>query len=71
RVTYAGEFPWGALGGPPLTPGAVYYLGAAGALTTTPPASPPDPSGTVLLRVGYAKSVTVLVLSPGEPVVLL
>jgi hypothetical protein len=69
-VSYSGEFPWGALGGPPLTPGAPYWLGTAGGITTVAPDNPPDPLGTVVLRVGYAKSTTILVLTPGEPVEL-
>jgi hypothetical protein len=65
-VTYSGEFPWGALGGPALTPGADYYLGTAGGITTVAPVA----VGTVVVRIGYAKSTTVLVLAPGEPVEL-
>jgi hypothetical protein len=64
-VTYSGEYSWG---GAPLTPGAVYYLDAiAGAITTVIPVGP---AGTVSLRIGYAKSTTILVLTPGEPIVL-
>lgn len=65
-VVYAGEFAFGA---PVLVPNFVYFLGIApGSLTAIPPTGP---SGSVVQRVGYAKSATVLVLDQrGEPVIL-
>lgn len=45
-----------------LTPGAVYFVGSAGAITPTPPAS------GLLQRVGVALTTSVLVLQLGEPV---
>lgn len=63
-VAYQGEFPWT---GPALTPGATYYLDSvAGGITSTPPSS----VGSVVLRIGFAKSATTLVLNPGDPIVL-
>lgn len=62
-IAYYGEFPWG---GAPLTPGATYYLGTAGSITTSPPVA----VGEVVQRIGYAKSATILVLTPGDPIVL-
>lgn len=44
-----------------LTPGAVYYLGLLGALTTTAPGTP----GNVVQRVGVAADGTTLLLNPG------
>jgi hypothetical protein len=62
-IAYYGEFPWS---GAPLTPGAKYYLGIGGAITTTPPSTP----GNVSLRIGFAKSATILMIFPGEPILL-
>lgn len=63
-IAYFGEYPWS---GPALTPGGKYYLDSvSGGITLTPPSTP----GSVVLRVGFAKSATVLFLAPGEPVLL-
>lgn len=60
-VLYAGEA--SVFAG--LTPGATYYLGAAGAITTVAPVA----SGTVVRRVGVARNATTLVVGLGEPVI--
>jgi len=64
-VVYYGEYPWG---GAPLTPGASYFLGVApGSITTVAPSGPVN---SVSLRVGYAKSTTVLMIAPSDPIIL-
>lgn len=49
-----------------LTPGAAYYLGAAGAVSLVPTLAP---SGSIMQRIGYAKNATTLVVDLGEPVI--
>lgn len=61
-VAYYGEI--AAVG---LVPGARYFLSAAGTAVTPAPA---PVVGQVSLCIGYAKSATVFVLSPGDPVFL-
>jgi len=60
-VCYAGEAAVYA----GLTAGATYYLGTAGALTTTAPVLSP----TVARRIGVAKNATTLVVGLGEPII--
>lgn len=59
-IAYAGEV--SVFAG--LVPGAVYYLGLAGAITLIPPGVGPS----AVQRLGRAKNATTLVLFPGEPV---
>lgn len=68
RVRYAGELP--GLSG--LTPGATYYLAAAGGALS---AAPPDPAdvandGRVHQSLGVARNATTLVVRVGDPTVL-
>ena len=51
-----------------LTPGAGYWLGAAGAVTGTPPAT--EHSGDVVQFLGKALSATALLFVRGEPKIL-
>jgi hypothetical protein len=61
-IAYAGELAFFA----GLTPGATYYLGTLGSITTNPPGTP----GSVIRRIGIAKNSTTLVINLGEPVEL-
>ena len=47
-----------------LVPGATYYLGAAGTMTTTPP------ENGFWQKIGVARDFATLVLSLGEPIKL-
>lgn len=49
-----------------LTPGALYYLGASGAVTTTPPST----SGTTVQQLGRAYSATVLDMQIKAPIAI-
>lgn len=49
-----------------LTPGATYYLGAVGSITTAPPTT----TGYIVQIVGVALSATALLFAPGVPVEL-
>jgi len=55
-VAYRGQV--GVFGG--LTPGAIYYLGTAGGLTTSAPAA----VGNVIQRIGVAADATTMILDP-------
>jgi len=50
-----------------LTPGAVYYVGLAGAVTLAPPVA----AGSVVQQVGVAASATTMVFNPGPTEVVL
>jgi len=62
-VAYMGEVP-GFFG---LSIGSVYYMGLAGAITTTPPAV----IGDVVQEVGVAIAASVLLFNPGPTTVVL
>lgn len=49
-----------------LTPGADYYVGAAGAITTVAPVLP----GAIVQLIGYAKNTTTLHVEPGDAITL-
>jgi hypothetical protein len=59
---------WSAIvgGSTGLTPGAIYYLGGLGTLTTTSPSAP----GSSVTPVGQAVSNTTMIVSPSRPVLL-
>ncbi len=44
-----------------LTPGAIYYVGTLGAITTSPPVT----AGNVVQRVGVAADANTLIVNPG------
>ena len=52
-----------------LIPGAHYWAGPAGTLTTVEPSSPAN-SGELLVYIGYAADADTLVVQVGDPIVL-